>query len=290
MFSSNITQNTLHVRAKSLARTWYENMHTVTPTKRKNPNTMYSGLYAQRASGTGSQFWQYRSVESGDDASKIDWRKSARTDEYYVREHEIDKPSDHLIWCDSKATMYIPTDKSDMAYVISLAIMSFYLDAGQQVTLLHAGKAVKTFDHAVTMFLSAIGVHKESSIDNTTLLSRYITPGTTNITLVSDFLNENTRQIVDLLTKRNITAALVQTLTHQEQNFLFTGHVKLKDQIHTDFVSPSIEEVRTSYLEKLREIQDYLSYTTRTHNWPYVIHTIEDDPNISNDLYSVVCL
>jgi len=49
--------------------------------------TVIHGLHGRRP-GSGENFWQYRRFVSGQPASRVDWRRSARDDHLYVREQE----------------------------------------------------------------------------------------------------------------------------------------------------------------------------------------------------------
>ena len=50
--------------------------------------TVLHGLHGRRRAGPGENFWQYRRFVSGEPASRVDWRRSARDDHLYVREQE----------------------------------------------------------------------------------------------------------------------------------------------------------------------------------------------------------
>ena len=50
--------------------------------------TVEQGVHGRRRMGAGDAFWQFRQYQSGDPASRIDWRQSARTDRLYLRERE----------------------------------------------------------------------------------------------------------------------------------------------------------------------------------------------------------
>src|SRR3982751_790104 len=58
--------------------------------------TVIHGLHGRRRAGPGENFWQYRRFVSGEPASNVDWRRSARDDLLYVREREWE--ASHTIW------------------------------------------------------------------------------------------------------------------------------------------------------------------------------------------------
>src|SRR5436189_5216594 len=62
--------------------------------------TIIHGLHGRRRAGTGESFWQFRRFTSGESASKVDWRRSARDDHLYVREHEWEAAHTVWLWAD----------------------------------------------------------------------------------------------------------------------------------------------------------------------------------------------
>ena len=63
------------------------------------------GEHARRRTGRGSEFWQYRELQPGEASSRIDWRRSARSDDLYVREREEESPLRLLLWRDGSGSM-----------------------------------------------------------------------------------------------------------------------------------------------------------------------------------------
>src|SRR5665213_2991992 len=51
---------------------------------RKIAATVIHGLHGRRRSGSGENFWQFRRFVSGEEARRIDWRRSARDDNLYA--------------------------------------------------------------------------------------------------------------------------------------------------------------------------------------------------------------
>src|SRR5438045_8767798 len=47
--------------------------------------TVIHGLHGRRRAGPGENFWQFRRFVSGEPSARVDWRRSARDDNLYVR-------------------------------------------------------------------------------------------------------------------------------------------------------------------------------------------------------------
>src|SRR6202035_1012282 len=67
--------------------------------------TIIHGLHGRRRAGPGENFWQYRRFMSGEPAARVDWRRSARDDHLYVREHEWEAAHTVWLWPDRSASM-----------------------------------------------------------------------------------------------------------------------------------------------------------------------------------------
>jgi uncharacterized protein (DUF58 family) len=58
------------------------------------------GSAGRRRAGGGETFWQYRRYAQEDDAGRIDWRRSAKGDDLYVRETELETARTVMFWAD----------------------------------------------------------------------------------------------------------------------------------------------------------------------------------------------
>src|SRR5271166_1139146 len=72
---------------------------------RKVAQTVRHGVHGRRRAGSGETFWQFRPFVSGEPASRVDWRRSARGDHSFVREREWEAAHTVWIWFDRSASM-----------------------------------------------------------------------------------------------------------------------------------------------------------------------------------------
>src|SRR5919198_2941879 len=94
---------------------------------RKIAATVIHGLHGRRRSGSGENFWQFRRYVAGEEARRIDWRRSARDDNLYVREREWEAAHTIWIWPDRSASMAFASvparePKLDRALVTGFAL------------------------------------------------------------------------------------------------------------------------------------------------------------------------
>src|ERR1044071_6334306 len=105
---------------------------------RKIAATVIHGLHGRRRSGSGENFWQFRRFVSGEEARRIDWRRSARDDNLYVREREWEAAHTIWIWPDRSPSMAFASklareSKLDRTLTIAFALAEMLVDAGERV-------------------------------------------------------------------------------------------------------------------------------------------------------------
>ncbi len=104
------------------------------------------GSAGRRKAGTGEHFWQYRRYAREDDSARVDWRRSARGDELYVRESELETARTVLFWCDPHPGFdWRGSDerrtKADEARMLMLAIGTLLSREGDRIGVLGSGRS-----------------------------------------------------------------------------------------------------------------------------------------------------
>ncbi|MFC7544158.1 DUF58 domain-containing protein [Siccirubricoccus deserti] len=115
-------------------------------------STILQGVHGRRRSGQGDAFWQFRPFLPGDQASRVDWRQSAKSDRLFIRETEWEAAQTVALWRDAspsmawRSTLRAPP-KRERAELLLLALASLLLRGGERVRILggpgrsHAGRA-----------------------------------------------------------------------------------------------------------------------------------------------------
>jgi hypothetical protein len=85
------------------------------------------GLHGRRRQGTGQSFWQFRPYIDGDDARRIDWRQSAKSNRAFIRETEWESSETVMFWCQDDAAMAFqshdaPRSKRETGLILALAL------------------------------------------------------------------------------------------------------------------------------------------------------------------------
>ncbi len=105
---------------------------------KRHAATLMHGVHGRRKSGTGETFWQFRHARTEDAYAAIDWRRSARSDDLFVRETEWEAAQGVWLWRDGRAGMAwhahagLP-DKKDRASVLLTALAIALIKGGERV-------------------------------------------------------------------------------------------------------------------------------------------------------------
>src|SRR5436853_3407320 len=125
-------------KATGAGRTLAATMPRLILEARRVAATVIHGLHGRRRAGSGENFWQYRRFISGEPASRVDWRRSARDDHLYVREREWEAAHTVWIWPDRSPSMAftspLATDsKLERTLVVAFALAHVLVDGGERV-------------------------------------------------------------------------------------------------------------------------------------------------------------
>src|SRR3984957_2926764 len=125
-------------RAVGAGRTLAASMPRLILEARRVAATVIHGLHGRRRAGPGENFWQYRRFMSGEPASRVDWRRSARDDHLYVREREWEAAHTVWIWPDLSPSMEFASPlvwetKRDRALVLAFALGELLVRGGERV-------------------------------------------------------------------------------------------------------------------------------------------------------------
>ncbi len=98
------------------------------------------GLHGRRRAGPGESFWQFRDWRDGDDARRIDWRRSAMGERLYLREREWEAQAGIRLHLHDTPGLDFSGDKNrsskrERAMLILLALAALLLRSGERVAL-----------------------------------------------------------------------------------------------------------------------------------------------------------
>src|SRR5580700_1969967 len=100
------------------------------------------GVHGRRRAGMGESFWQFRRYQN-EDAARIDWRQSAKSQHLFVREREWEAAQTVWCWRDGSPGMAFAScsvSKQERAELLLLALAALLVRGGARVVFLGGGE------------------------------------------------------------------------------------------------------------------------------------------------------
>ena len=216
------------------------------------------GQHGRRRTGQGEDFWQFRAHQSGDPADRIDWRRSGRSDQLYIREREWDTAQTLFLWVDSSGSMAFSSEprrwpaKASRARVLGLAVALAFLDGGERVGLLGADMKPVAGGGAKRQLAEALSMAKDAP--PLTQLARQQPPPGSQLLLISDFLDPPATWQATLraLARPGVHGHGLCLLDPAEEDFPYQGRVQLRGlEGEADALLGRADALRPTYVARL---------------------------------------
>ncbi|MEM7766823.1 MAG: DUF58 domain-containing protein [Pseudomonadota bacterium] len=232
------------------------------------------GSAGRRRAGTGEHFWQYRRYAHEDSADRIDWRRSARGSDLYVRETELETARTVLCWCDphpgfewSSDTLKLKT-KANEARMLMLAISTLLSRDGERIGALGSGRSPSFGASAVDRLAEDLTTDQPTTMP--------MPPsGSAMVVIASDFYDPIDVWLARLSPVASKCKEGVILAVHDpvEANFPFEGRVKLsRPGVDGRKLLGRAESVRAAYLQKFGAQRQALRDLTARFGWRMVEH------------------
>lgn len=237
-------------------------------------NSVLPGAHGRRRMGQGAEFWQFRPYGGSDSATRIDWRRSGRGDDLYVRENEWQAARAVTLWVDQGAAMAFRgaktrETKSERARLLALALSLALLRGGECVGLAQgdlsarAGRAqVEALSLALAQSGDAQSEHSTPQLDTA--------PVGGHVVLFSDFLGDldQIEAALELAASRAMRGILVQILDPVEEEFPFDGRTRFESMSgHLSFETLRARDLKAEYLDRLAARKDRLRAIASQTGW-----------------------
>lgn len=177
------------------------------------------GAHPRRRAGAGSDFWQFRPAGPNEPLERIDWRRSARSDDLQVRDRERQDPARLLLWLDGSPSMDFcsATDvqpKRDCAHSILLALALAAREGGEVVEW--PGVVSWRDTHAQL-------AHAQSAV----LPQARFAPGD-SVVIAGDFLDDDPQPWIESAVAAGACGCLLHIADPAETHFTFTGALRFE--------------------------------------------------------------
>ena len=242
-------------------------------------STVAHGIHGRRRAGPGETFWQFRHYGPLDAATLIDWRRSASSDQLYVREREWEAAHTLWLWPDLSPSMNFNSHlssvtKRDRALVLLLAAAELLVRSGERVGLMGVTapmanrKAASKLAEAIAMNAKAPALTE--SLPPELRLARF-----SSAILFSDFLDpiETIRERVETIASSGVAGHLVQVLDPAEESLPYQGRTEfLGMEGNERWIADRAESLRGRYQEKFLAQRAELFELTKRLGWTLMVH------------------
>lgn len=236
--------------------------------------TVAMGWHGRRMRGPGENFWQFRSHTDGESTQNIDWRRSARDDNSYVREKEWDAAHTVWLWADGTRSMqfksrFSQTTKADRALLITLALAELLSRAGERIAWPGLSLPNASRDGASRLAVRLAAAEYSDAIPEFDSAKRF-----SDVVIVSDFSEpaEEILQSLNPLFRRGLRGHLVEVIDPVEEDFPYEGntifaHPETGERITANRAQSVAPEYRRVFLLR----RETLSHAAKQSGWTYSV-------------------
>jgi len=250
-------------------------------------NTIWEGMHNRNKDGVGDNFWQFRKYEYGDPAHLIDWKKTAKSNETFIQEKELQTLQNFVIWRDtSKSMNFRSTEKIDTklyrANLFTLALTIILSKSGENIILNGLKSKILKGSNAVNFVSNQINekiIDSYKSRPNTKEIKN-----NSDVILIGDFLDNinETAKTVRELSNRGINGIIIQILDPAERFFSYKGRINFNGlEGEQNILIGKAESVRNDYKKAIKMHIEKLEKLTTSYSWKYFLDTSDQEASIS---------
>ena len=235
---------------------------------RRVADSVMHGVHGRRRAGPGETFWQFRPFISGEPASRVDWRRSAREAHAFVREREWEAAQTLWLWLDRSPSMRFasrlaPCEKFERAIVLALALAELAVRGGERVGLIGLTRPIATRG-VIERFAEILGAAERDAASP--LPPAAAISARAKIVLIGDFLSpaEEVSAALANLGGNGAEGYLIDISDPVEETYPFVGHTEFLEmsgprRLH----APRAESLREKYLSRLAAHREAFALSRR---------------------------
>ncbi len=237
--------------------------------------TVMMGSHGLRRAGAGETFWAYRDYAFGDSTQRIDWRKSAKSDETLIRENEWEAANTLWLWANLGPRMNFKSHLADEtkrhhAEVLALAMAALSLRAHERVGLLGSGERAAYGRHMLSKLAFSFAQGGSNVLPQPATTQRRSTA-----LLVSDFLDEPgaLERSITALAASGMRGHLVQVTDPAEETLPYEGRMDFVGlDVVTRYRATRAEGLREAYANAFAAQREMVRNLARRVGWSFSLH------------------
>jgi uncharacterized protein (DUF58 family) len=266
-------------RADGESRTLAASLPRLVLEARRIAANVIHGLHGRRRAGTGENFWQYRRFISGEPSQNVDWRRSARDDHLYVREHEWEAAHTVWIWPDRSPSMAFASrqardSKLERTLIVTFALAELLVAGGERVGI--PGLMTPTASRGVIDKMAQAMLHDNA--ERMSLPPSFVPSALAEIVVLSDFWSPiaEIRNTLAGLSASGAHGTLVQVVDPAEESFPYSGRIEfVEPEGHGVITAGRAESWARDYVERVALHRDQIRAETNRLDWLFSTHTTD---------------
>jgi uncharacterized protein (DUF58 family) len=270
-------------RASGEGRTLAASMPRLILEARRVAATVIHGLHGRRRAGPGENFWQYRRFVSGEPASRVDWRRSARDDHLYVREQEWEAAHTVWIWPDRSPSMNFVSSlardtKLYRTLVIALALGEVLVEGGERVGIPGLMRPTGS-RNVIERIAQAIVMDRR---ERASLPPNFAPSPLAEVVLLSDLWSDigDVRRTIAQLSGSGTQGHIVQIVDPAEETFPYWGRVEfIEPEDGRRITAGRAENWRADYSKQIAQHRAAIRSETDRLGWSLSIHRTDRPPS-----------
>ena len=250
-------------------------------------NTIWEGMHNRNKDGLGDNFWQFRKYEYGDPAHLIDWKKTAKSNETFIQEKELQTLQNFVIWRDTSKSMNFRSSESIdtklyRANLFTLTLTIILSKSGENIVLNGLKTELLKGGNAVNFVSNQINEKVTDSFKSSPNINEI--KNNSDVILIGDFLNNinETEKTIKELSNRGINGIIIQILDPAERFFPYKGRINFNGlEGEKNILIGKAESVRNDYKKAIKIHIEKLEKLTTSYSWKYILDNSDQDASIS---------
>ncbi|MGF1627257.1 MAG: DUF58 domain-containing protein [Alphaproteobacteria bacterium] len=247
--------------------------------------TVMPGGHGRRRVGQGDAFWQYRTYQFGDPIRRIDWRRSGRGTQVYIREAEWEAAQTVWIWADQSPSMNYASErglatKAERAAVLSLALASLLNRGGERIALLadDDSPGLRPASGRFALLRLADQMARQRAAARAGLPRVEGVGAHGHVLIAGDLLSPlpEVELMARAMTDRQTRGHFIQVLDPAEMGLPFRGRTRFEGmEEEGTLLVRRAETLRADYIDRVERHVDGIRDIARKAGWTYALHVTD---------------
>ena len=270
--------NLRHKAEKSVA-----NLPALMMVAQKTADNVMHGTHAKSKAGAGDKFWQFREYSPSDRPQDIDWRQSAKSDDVFIKQKELQVLQRNYIWVAGGKSMDFKSEpklytKQEAAQIMALSLAILLGRSEEQVGIfgdIKTGNSENSLGKIGGALINQ--ADREEALPNT---DSFMPPKNSGVIAIGDFLSdiEDIKRKLSDIQSNGSEAVIIQVLDPKEVDLTYKGRVKFCGSYSENQTTiDNVASVQEEYNSNIAAHIDAIKTLCEEQQFTYILHKTDDD-------------